>query len=207
MSFTSEAGDQAFRAAIGALESASAVEVVVAVRAHARRWMVQHLVVGLIAAIAVLVYAALRPLEPWAVIAAPLVTGLVSVLLVEWIPPLNRFLVPAYVRKLHAREAARALFVDRTIHATRGRTGMLVYIAVRAQVCDIVGDVGVIEKLGQHTLDAYAEKLAAAIPRGAEATANVLTSFVPEVAAQLPRRSDDRNELPDASVIVPKTHA
>lgn len=206
MSFTSDAGDQAFRAAIAAIESASAVEVVVAVRAHARRWMVQHLVVGLIAALAVLIYAALRPLEAWAVIALPLATGLVAVLLVEWLPPLNRFLVPVYLRKLHAREASRALFVDRTIHATRGRTGMLVYIAVQPQVCDIVADVGVLDKLGQHTLDAYADKLAAAIPRGAEATANALTSFVPELASQIPRRSDDRNELPDASIIVPKTH-
>lgn len=207
MSFTSDTGDQAFRAAIAALESASAVEVVVAVRAHARRWMVQHLVVGIIAAVAVLVYAVLRPLAAWAVIAFPLATGLGSVLLVEWIPPLNRFLVPDYIRRLHAREAARALFVDRTIHATRGRTGMLVYLAVRARVCDIVGDVGVVAKLGQHTLDSYAAKLAAAIPRGAEATANVLTSFVPEFAAQLPRRADDRNELPDATVVVPKTHS
>lgn len=205
MTFTSNAGDQAFRAAIAALETASAVEVVVAVRAHARRWMVQHLVVGIVAAIAVLAYAAIRALEAWAVIALPLATGLVSVLLVEWIPPLNRFLVPESIRRLHAREAARALFVDRTIHATRDRTGMLVYIAVRARVCDVVGDVGVVAKLGQHTLDTYAAKLAAAIPRGAEATANVLTSFVPEFAEQLPRRIDDRNELPDAPVVVPKT--
>lgn len=205
MSFTTEAGDRAFRSAIAALESASAVEVVVAVRAHARRWMVQHLVVGLIAATAVLVYAVLRPLAAWAVIAFPLATGLVSVLLVEWIAPLNRFLVPEYVRQLHAHEAARALFVNRTVHATRNRTGMLVYIAVRARVCEIVGDVGVVDKLGQHTLDAYAAKLAAAIPRGAEATANVLTSFVPEFAERLPRRVDDRNELPDAPVVVPST--
>jgi putative membrane protein len=203
MRFTSDAGDQAFKAAVAAIESASAVEVVVAVRQHARRWMVQHVVVGLIAGMAVLVYAVLFQLAPWAVLALPPATGIASALIVEWVAPLYRFLVPEQLRKLQVRDVARALFVDRTVHGTRDRTGILVFIAVRARVCEIVGDVGVLDKLGQATLDDYAAKLGKAIARGAEATANVLTSFVPELAVRLPRRLDDRNELPDSPVAVP----
>lgn len=205
MRFTSDAGDQAFKAAVAAMESASAVEVVVAVREHARRWMVQHLVVGLVAGMAVLVYAVLFHLAPWAVLSLPLATGVVSALVVELVPPLYRFLVPELVRKHGVREVARAVFVDRMVHATRDRTGILVFIAVRARVCEIVGDVGVLDKVGQHTLDEYGAKLSKAVARGAEATANVLTSFVPELAAALPRRFDDRNELPDSPIAVPDT--
>lgn len=165
--------------------------------------MVQHVVVGLIAGMAVLVYAVLFQLAPWAVLALPPATGIASALIVEWIPSLYRFLVPEQLRKQQVRDVARALFVDRTVHATRDRTGILVFIAVRARVCEIVGDVGVLDKLGQATLNDYAAKLGKAIVRGAEATANVLTSFVPELADRLPRRLDDRNELPDSPVAVP----
>jgi putative membrane protein len=202
MSFTSEEGDKAFRAAVATIEAASAVEVVVAVRAYARRWMVQHMVVGLIAAIAVLFYAVLFEWAAWAVLAFPLATGLISTLLVEYVPPLYRFLVPAYVRESHVIEAARALFVARNVHGTRDRTGLLVFIAVRARTCEIVGDLGVIAKVGQDTLDHYADRIRAAIPDGAEATAKVLASFAPELATKLPRKLDDVNELPDEPIAV-----
>ena len=202
MSFTSAAGDKAFRAAVAAIEEASAVEVVVAVRAYARRWMVQHMVVGLIAAIAVLFYTVLFELEAWAVLVYPLVTGLLSTLIVEYVPPLYRFLVPVHVRESHVVEAARALFVERKVHATRDRTGMLVFIAVRARTCEIVADLGLEAAIGQATIDDYAAKIRAAIPRGAEATARVIADFAPALAAKLPRKHDDTNELPDAPIVV-----
>jgi putative membrane protein len=202
MSFTIEAGDRAFRDAIAAIESTSAVEVVVAVRAYARRWMVQHVIVALIAAIAVDIYAVASGWPAWAVLALPLATGLASALVVEYVPPLYRFLVPAFVREGHVIEAARALFVARGIHATRGRTGMLVFVAVRARACEIVGDVAVVEHVGAARLDDLAAKLGAAIPGGAEATAKVLASFAPELAAALPRQAGDANELPDAPIAV-----
>lgn len=205
MSFASDAADRAFQAAVAAIETASAVEIVVAVRGYAMRWMVQHVIVGVIAAMAVLTFAVLSGLAAWAVLGLPVATGIASVLIVEYVPPLYRFLVPEHIRKLQVRETAKALFVDRMVHATRERSGMLVLIAVRARVCVIVADVGVLDKLGQPALDDYAVKLGRAISRGAEATANVLTSFVPDFAARLPRRSDDRNELPDAVITIPST--
>jgi putative membrane protein len=202
MSFTDEAGDRALQEAIQSIEKVSAVEVVVAVRAYARRWMVAHMIVGLMAAIAVLVYAVVFELPPWAGIAFPIATGVVSTLIVELVPPLYRFLVPPYVREHHVIQAARSLFVERRVHSTRDRTGMLVFIAVRARTAEIVGDLGVIAKVGQDKLDDYAAKLKAAIPRGAEALAKELASFAPELAIALPRRADDVNELPDAAVQV-----
>ena len=56
MSWGTEQGDKSFRDAIAAIEDNSAVECVVAVRAYARRWMAAHVVVGLVAAYAVLIY-------------------------------------------------------------------------------------------------------------------------------------------------------
>jgi len=203
MRFASAAGDRALTAAIHAIEDASAVEVVVAVRAHARRWMVQHAIVGIVAALGVLGYAVVFEWDVWAILAFPLVSGALAALIVEIVPPLHRFLVPVHVRDAHVLEAARALFVERGVHATKDRTGMLVFLAIHARACEIVGDVAVVERVGQPALDDVAAKLAAAIPSGAEATAEVLAAFAPALAAALPHRADDVDELPDAPIAAP----
>jgi putative membrane protein len=202
MSFGTGADDKAIRAAITAIEGVSAVEVVVAIRKYARRWMVQHMIVGLVAAIAVLVFAVLNAWEAWAVLAFPLAAGVVSTLIVEYIPPLYRFLVPAYVRETHVIDAARALFVERGVHRTTGRTGVLVFVAVRARVVEVVADIAVLDKLGQRRIDDFAGKLKAAIPDGAVAVAKALAAFAPELAAAFPRTANDVNELADAPIAV-----
>jgi putative membrane protein len=203
MSFGSEAGDRAFTAAIKEIEARSSVEIVVAVREHARRWLVQHAIVGIVAALGVLAYAAVFEWDVWAILAFPLVSGAIAVGLVEYVTPLHRALVPAHVRDGHVLDAARALFVARGIHATKGRTGVLVYLAIHARACELVGDIAVVEHVGEAKLDAMADKLAAAIPNGAEATAKALASLAPDFAAALPAHPGDTDELPDAPIAAP----
>jgi putative membrane protein len=203
MSWGTQAGDRAFTSAISTIEKTSAAEIVVAVRAHPRRWLVQHAIVGIAAAIGVLVYAAVFEWDVWAILAFPLVSGALAVAIVEYVAPLHRALMPDHVRDDHVLEAARAQFVARGVHATTGRTGVLVYLAIRTRACELVGDVAVVDKLGQAKLDAMADKLAAAIAGGAEATAKVLASFAPDFAAALPVQPNDRDELPDAPVAAP----
>ncbi|MEO8842649.1 MAG: hypothetical protein ABI591_24920, partial [Kofleriaceae bacterium] len=176
MSWGTAEGDKSIRAAIKDLEDTSAVEVVLAVRAHARLFLAQHIVVGLIAMIAVLVYAVLGEWAAWAVIALPLGAGVVSTLLVEYIPPLYRFLVPAWLREQHVVDAARALFVEKGVHTTRGRTGMLVFVAVRARAVAVIGDVKIVEQLGQTRLDHMAQALKAALPQGPAAVGRTLAN-------------------------------
>lgn len=202
MSWGTAEGDKSIRAAIKDLEDTSAVEVVLAVRAHARLFLAQHIVVGLIAMIAVLVYAVLGEWAAWAVIALPLGAGVVSTLLVEYIPPLYRFLVPAWLREQHVVDAARALFVEKGVHTTRGRTGMLVFVAVRARAVAVIGDVKIVEQLGQTRLDHMAQALKAALPQGPAAVGRTLANFGPELADVFPKQADDTNELPDDPVAV-----
>jgi putative membrane protein len=203
MSFGSEAGDRAFTDAIKSIEAGSSAEVVVAVREHARRWFVQHAIVGIVAAVGVLAYAAIFRWNVWAILAFPLISGALAVAIVEYFSPLHRALVPAHVHDRHVLDAARALFVARNMHATKDRTGLLVYLAVHPRACELVGDVAVVDKLGEGKLDAMADKLAAAIPNGAEATAKALASLAPDFAGALPAHPGDTDELPDAPIAAP----
>ena len=202
MSWGTEHGDKAFRDAIAAIEDNSAVECVVAVRAYARRWMAAHIVVGLVAAYAVLVYAVLFALPQWAVLAFPLAAGIASTLIVEYVPPLYRFLVPEWLREQHVVEAARNLFFEKNVHTTSGRTGLLVFIAVRGRTVEVIGDIGIVEKLGQSRLDHMAQALKEALTEGPGAVGRTLANLAPEFAERFPRSADDKNELPDDVIAV-----
>ena len=142
MTFLSGDGVKALEAAVAEIEKTSAVEVVLAVRPRARHWLVQHVLVGIAAGVGVLAFAVWRHLPRWEVIALPLIAGAIGVAAVELIAPLYRFLAPGELRDDHVREAARAAFVDNRVHATRGRTGLLVFVAVRERRVELVGDTG-----------------------------------------------------------------
>ena len=197
MSFLTEAGERALEETITSLEAVSSIEVVIAVRRRARYALTQHATVGLATAIAVLGYTLYSDVEfaLWHILTLPVLSGLLGAILVEAVPPLYRFLAPPWLRYDHVREAAYAAFIERGVHATRDRTGMLIYIAERERMVEIVGDLAVTDKLGIETLAAWAGELEAALPQGAEAFAKRMTTFSPLLSELLPRRTDDIDEL------------
>jgi putative membrane protein len=204
MKFLSAEGVKALEAAVAEIEAASDVEVVLAVRPRARHWLVQHVLVGIAAGLGVLAFTlwsdVIFPL--WQIMTLPVLAGIVGALIVEAVPPIYRFLAPPPVRYEHVRDAARAVFVEKRVHATRDRTGLLVYIALRERLVELVGDLAIDEHFDRKRLTAWAEQLEAALPRGSEATAKVLASFGPELGKALPHREDDINEIPDALQII-----
>jgi putative membrane protein len=88
--------------------------------------------------------------------------------------------------------AARATFVERGVHHTSGRTGILVYISWLEHEIALVPDGAIHIPLAS----AQAE-LTTAMWRGGAAVAARLEALAPEFAAELPHRDDDINELPD----------
>lgn len=204
MKFLDEAGVKALEAAGAEIERGSSVEVVLAVRPRARHWLGQHLFVAIAAGLGVLAYTlwSNHVFALWVIMALPVLAGLVGLLLVEAVPPLYRFLVPASVRYEHVREAARTVFVDKRVHATRGRTGLLVYIALHERTVELLGDIAIEDKVGRKLLGEWARQLETALPRGADATAKVLGGFASELATRLPRAADDTNELADGVQVI-----
>jgi len=197
MSFLTEAGEQALEDAIQAIETTSAVEVVVAIRPRARYAMLQHAMVATVTAIAILAFTLYAPIDftPWQILVLPIFAALAGAMLVEAIPALYRWLSPAWLRYEHVREAAYAAFVERGVHGTRDRTGILVYIALRERMVEIVADLGVLEHHGIEVLAAWAGTLEARLPDGAEAFGKELANLAPDFAKSLPRPVDDANQL------------
>lgn len=197
MKFLTAAGEKELDAAVAAIESVSGAEIVIAIRPRARHALTQHATVGITAAVGMLAFALYSPVEfsLWQILVLPIFTGLLGALAVEAIPPLYRFLQPSWLRYEHVREAAYATFVEQGVHTTRERTGMLVYIAVRERMVEIIADIGVLNKVGIEVLAAWSGQLEGVLPQGATAIGKQLATFANELEKAVPRRADDIDEL------------
>jgi putative membrane protein len=194
-----DAAERGFREAIAAVEKVSSLEIVVAVRPRLRRWLVPHAVVGALVAAGVLAFLLWSPydFDLWSFLVMPLLAALAGGLLVDALAPLERLLVPAHIAATTALEAARATFVELGVHNTVARTGLLVFVAVRERRVVLVGDRGVLDKLGESGLAKRADRLATHISAGGNAVAHALVAMADELALALPRAEHDINELAD----------
>ncbi|MEO8704629.1 MAG: hypothetical protein ABI867_31530 [Kofleriaceae bacterium] len=198
--FMSEAAEAGFREAIQAIEKVSSAEVVVAVRPRLHRWWIGNAIAGAVvmtAVLAFLLFSEDYEFELWSIAIMPLLAAIAGALLVEAVAPLERLLTPPTVRDAIVREAARATFYELGVHNTKGRTGVLVFVALRERRVMLVGDLAIVERLAEAGLARQAEALAGELGNGGEALAKALAKLAGDYAAVLPCATDDVNELGD----------
>lgn len=191
---------RAFTEAVLDIERGSAAEVVIAVRRSARRWPHVPLAVGALAAWAALgfmLYAS-HPFSLTAIWFDPFVAGALVGAATLLAPGLVRLLTTRAMRRRAVEEAARAAFVARGVHHTRGRTGVLVYCALSERVAVVVADDGVLRTVDAEAWRRATDAIDAALPAGGLATAAAIRALAPLLTAAVPRGADDVNELPDA---------
>jgi putative membrane protein len=190
----------AFARAVETIENSSAVEVVIAVRQRSGVYRHANVIVAAIVAFAGL--AAMLFSEHTfglaSVLVDPFVVGALAGLLVELLPQVKRGLTSR--ARLHAevQRAARATFVERGVHATTGRSGVLVYISWLEQELALVPDLGLAAQLPEDALPDAEERLRDLLAAGGAAVAAELERLAPMMGSAMPHRDDDVNELPDA---------
>lgn len=199
MKFVDGEAQKAFDQAIVAIEVASSAEVVVAVRARSERYSHVHAAVAAIGVFGMLAYTlyAEQVFSLLWILVLPLATGVAGALLVEAVPAIRRIGTSQRQREQATRRAARATFVELSVHHTAGRTGMLFYFSVLERSCVVVGDQAVGAVVPTADLAALEAQLSAAMADGGTACARAMDRVVPLLKA-LPCAADDRNELPDA---------
>lgn len=198
--FLDDEARAAFKQTIEDVETASAVEVVVAVRRRSAGYLHANLIVGVIvafASLAAMLFSAYA-FSLTAILVDPFVVGAVAGALVELLPGVKRLLTPARVRRRHVTHAAHAAFVERGVHNTVDRSGLLVYISWLEQQIALVADYNLERAYGREALRAAEARLDAAMPAGGAAVARALAEIGRDMAAGMPRRDGDLNELPDA---------
>lgn len=197
--FLDEPARAGFAKAIKAIEDASAIEVVVALRRSSSGYRHANAIVFAIvnfAGLATMLFSAHEFSIP-SILIDPFVVGAIAAGLVELAPGIKRALTPPTMRERKVRRAARATFVERGIHNTRDRSGVLIYISWLEQRAAVVADSGLDHLLTAGALATLERALTAALPRGGAAVAHELETSMAKLAPGMPRRPDDRNELSD----------
>jgi putative membrane protein len=133
-----------------------------------------------------------------AILVDPFVIGVLAGWAVQWLPAVKRALTPPAMRRAAVQRAARATFVDHGVHATTGRSGLLVYISWLEREVALVADLGLQRALADDTLATAERTLTDAIARGGAEVARRLEALAPRMGVAMVHRDDDVNELPDA---------
>jgi putative membrane protein len=197
--FLDDAARQGFKRAVETVEGESAVEVVIAVRHASAHYRHVNALVGAVvafAALGVMLFADHAFSLP-AILVDPFIAGALAAWLVELLPQLKRRLTPRRWVRDHVRRAARAAFVERGVHATTGRSGLLVYISWLEREVALVPDLGLARDVEAGVLERAEAELSHAMPSGVAVAAGV-AALAPAMAHAMPHRADDVNELPDA---------
>jgi putative membrane protein len=187
--------------AVAAVEKRTSAEVVVAVHKVAGDYPHVGMVGGLVLALAWLCVFLYFP-EPFEYTYLPveeLGAFAIGWLITSALDPLKRVLAGARRKQQAVRSAAREAFVDMGIGKTKGRTGILVYVAAFERRAEVVCDVGVDVKLvGAPLLDAIKKiERSVRLDRDPERFAEALESLGPALEKSLPALADDVNELSD----------
>jgi putative membrane protein len=198
--FLDDEARAAFKRSIEAIENASAVEVVVAVRRASARYHHANAIVAVavaFAALAVSLYAD-HEFALATILIDPFVLAAIAAATLELVPAWKRVLTPPGERRRAVQRAARATFVERGVHATTGRSGVLVYVSWLEREVALVADLGLARALADDTLAVAERELGAAVRRGGAEVARRLEAMAPRMAMAMPHSADDVNELPDA---------
>lgn len=96
--------------------------------------------------------------------------------------------------------AAQAEFTRTGMTKTVERNGVLIFVAPRSQKFAIIGDKAIHERCGENFWHEVAEEMTAHF-RKSEFTEGIVSAIQKAgtlLAEHFPRRTDDKNELPDA---------
>jgi len=187
--------------AIREAERRTAGEIVVVVAARASAYRSVPLLYALLGGLAApwpLIW--LTALSAARIFALQLIVALVVLILFS-LP--KRSYVPGFMRHARCREAAAREFAARGLARTRGRTGVLIYVAAAEHYAEVVADAGIAAHVDETVWRDIIAKLVAALRTGQPADGlATAVNRVGEVLAQHAPRGDNRDELSNKVILV-----
>ena len=199
--FLGGAATTALRDAVSSIEARSSAELVISVRARSDAYRHADILVGVIAGLATLAFLLFSP-WPFALhwfLVDPVVIGALVALAVSRLPPVRRALTPRSIRDARVRTAAGAVFVEKGVHHTRQRTGILLYVSLLERRALLIGDSTALREVPRREWRAAAAAIDRVVASGGDGAevARALAPLGDLLALHLPHRPGDVNELPD----------
>lgn len=123
------------------------------------------------------------------------------------IPPVRRALTPRGMKRDRVLQRAEEQFLSKNLHATRDRTGVLIYVSAAERMAELVADEGIHARVAPDTWDKAMAALTAGIRQGraAQGFTAAIGLCADVLAEAFPATPDDNpNELSDAIVVLPR---
>jgi putative membrane protein len=119
-------------------------------------------------------------------------------------PRIHTALVPGFVKKARAREAAMREFIGRGLTRTRRRTGILIYVAALEHHAEIIADIGIADRAGPQVWQKIIADLTAAIGEGrpGDGLVHAVERAGAILAEHVPPSFDDEDELPNKVIFL-----
>ena len=201
----SEADHACIEDAVGRAETRTSGEIVVVVARSADPYrtvpLAAALVVSLVAPWPLLWFTDLGTTR---VLLIQLVVALIALALL--LPPRARYaLVPPALRRHRAREAARQAFAANGISQTRGRTGVLLYVAQAERYAEVIADEAVSARVDDAAWRAAIDGLVLAAGRGSlgQGIAGAVEQIGVILSEHLPAGPDNPDELSNRVILQP----
>jgi putative membrane protein len=122
--------------------------------------------------------------------------------LIAHLPPVHRALVPGALKRRRASRLAREQFLTHGLDRTRGRTGVLIFVAVAERYVEIIADAGIDAVVPPGTWDKAVSEFVERVRTG-----QILEGFLAAIglvgdrlAEHFPSSPDDPDELPNRLV-------
>ena len=144
-----------------------------------------------------------------ALIGAIMVQGLLfaATLIITSIPPIRRALTPGALKRERVRDRAREQFIAKNLHATRERTGVLIYVSFHERMAELIADEGIHSVVDPDVWERAMAALVGGLRHGKPGAgfAAAIGQCAEVLAERFPARLDDNpDELPDAVVLLPR---
>jgi putative membrane protein len=128
-------------------------------------------------------------------------------LVVVAVPPVRRALTPRPVKRDRVRRRALEQFASKNLHATRERTGVLIYVSFAEHMAELVADEGIAAQVGQEVWDQAMAALTEGLKRGQPGAG--LAAAIGLCGEVLAERfpcdpTDNPNEISDQVVVLPR---
>ncbi|MGZ3402333.1 MAG: TPM domain-containing protein [Phenylobacterium sp.] len=123
------------------------------------------------------------------------------------IPAVRRALTPKGIKRLRVQRRAAEQFLAKNLHATRERTGVLIFVSLGERMAELIADEGIADHVGAHVWDKAMAALTDGLRHGkVEQGFAACIGLCGEVLAEkFPEHpGDNPNELPDAVAVLPR---
>jgi putative membrane protein len=196
--------------AIREAESRTSGEIVVVIATQSDDYIhvPLHLAAG-IALIVPLLLPALTPIFPWATISLPWVfflqfAAFIVVALALGLPPIRYAFTPKALMRKYAHRHAATQFLAIRVHATEGRTGVLIFVSLIERYCEIVADVAISAKVDNVHWQSIIDEMLPMLRRKQQADAliHAVNRCGDFLAQHFPPGTPNPNEIPDHLIII-----